>query len=624
MSFNQNNLANSSSPYLQQHKDNPVHWQEWSQESLDHAQNTNKPLFVSIGYATCHWCHVMAQEVFSNSDIATYLNQHFICIKVDKEQRPEIDAYAMAFLQETTGHSGWPLNIFLTPQCKPPQPNTFQPYTPQPQQSQLKPFCAFTYLPPSAFHETIRGIVEFYNHKQEKIKTYIPHAHHQPSTSQLPIQSFIDQFNPQTSSFASGPQFPPHCTLLFLLHYYEQTRHQELRTILLAILNKIATGGLHDHLQGGFFRYCIDESWTTPHFEKMLYDQAMLLWIYSLAFKIFAKEEYKTITQNILHCLEQTFTQGDLYYSGLDADTNHEEGKTYFWTPEEIATLLTPSQLIQFQQLYDLVDGHLIKKKFQFQPEIEAKLLNSRQRRPQPATDTKTLTSWNALLGIAFISCYRYTNNTLAKTKAHLVFNKLKTKHYTSTQLYHSSNHGQHQHGSFLEDYASFLLFTTYLAEEDETHIPLIKELVQKVQQFYDPKTKQWQEHHNTDFPSLHAQTYDHPLPSSSSLVHFALARADYFTNISNTTPTPPLPPIQYKSLLAHDFWNLATFFTQGNCHIIFAPHPIAWHQLPAFSLQVPSKQVQYCYHKECKQFPNVSELLGEVKKNQINSRKDS
>ncbi len=612
MNPDRNNLDKALSPYLQQHQDNPVHWQEWSEEVILHAQKTNKPLFVSIGYATCHWCHVLAAEAFSDPQTANFLNQHFVCIKVDREQRPDIDAYAMAFLQEIAGHGGWPLNIFLTPQ--------------------LQPFYAFTYLPIQrkgsmpGFLETIQGVSGFYNQNQAKIETYTPHSH--DDQSDLRDQPFIDEllhhFNPSTSSFSPGPQFPPHCTLLFLLHYYEQTKQPEIKKVIISLLEKMAVSGLHDHLQGGFFRYCVDESWTIPHFEKMLYDQAMSLWVYSVAYKIFGKKEYKLITEKILLCLEQTFTNGDLYYSGLDADTNHEEGTTYLWTREEIAKILDQSEHQQFLQIYDLVDGHLIKKKNMALPQIEAQLLSVRKRRAQPSTDTKVITSWNALLGIALITCYRMTGNTLAKTKARLLFDKLRAKHYTGAALYHSSNHGQHQTGNFLEDYAAFLLLTTYLAEEDAQLVGLVKELSEKVLLFYDAKTKQWVEHKNLDFHQIPAQTYDHPLPSSRSLVELALAHAAYFTDFANKTTLSPTLHLQYKSALAHDFWNLAAFFSLGGCHIVSTPHVVSWNQLPAFSMQIPAKKVQYCYNQQCQQFANVLDMLEEMKKNQMRVYKGS
>ena len=261
INFNKNNLDQAASLYLQQHKDNPIHWQEWSTEVLEHAKKNQKIILVSVGYAACHWCHVMAQEAFSNKEIALFLNQHFVCIKVDREQRPDIDHYMMNFMQETQGQGGWPLNVFLTPD--------------------QKPFLAVTYVPITdgyglpGFLDLLQHIQKSYQQQGPKIPTYHPHTHALELVEEQQLIEVIKNYF-TGAGFGAGPQFPPHNTLLFLLSWYEQHKDREIKDILEKILDVMAQGGLHDHLQGGFYRYCIDESWTIPHFEKMLYDQAKI------------------------------------------------------------------------------------------------------------------------------------------------------------------------------------------------------------------------------------------------------------------------------------------------------------------------------------------------------------
>src|SRR3989338_4098442 len=380
--FHQNNLIHSLSPYLQQHQNNPIHWQEWSKETLEYAKQNNKLLFVSVGYAACHWCHVMAAEAFEDKEIAEFLNQHFVSIKIDKEQRPDIDQYMMAFLIQQQGHGGWPLNVILTPDQKPMLAMTYVPITPK-------------YELPGLL-DILKDAIDLYARNMTSFESFIPDIFSDTDATSLTskelVQTIIYSFNNHTASFHPGPQFPPYNTLLFLLAYYEETKDIKVRNIIETILDTIALGGLHDHLQGGFYRYCVDEYWTTPHFEKMLYDQALLLWVFSIAYKLLKKEVYKEIAQNIIRCLEDTFEKDGLYFSGHDADTHHEEGITYLWTKKELEQCLSPEEYISFASVYMLeenFDGkiHLLKKDLSFLPEIERKLLLLRKKRQQPFVD---------------------------------------------------------------------------------------------------------------------------------------------------------------------------------------------------------------------------------------------
>ena len=591
INFDKNNLDNASSPYLQQHKDNPIHWQEWSKEVLAYAKKNNKILFVSSGYATCHWCHVMAKEAFSDQEIAKYLNEYFVCIKIDREQRLDIDKYLMNFCQETQGQGGWPLNVFLTPD--------------------VRPFLAITYVPINpryglpGFLDLVQSVKQTYSKHDQTVPVYNPplSQEHDVEEQEL-IHTIKTTFT--GCGFGAGAQFPPHNILLFLLHYYEKSRDTEVKMILEKILEMIAMRGLHDHLQGGFYRYCVDESWTIPHFEKMLYDQAMLLWIYSLAYKVLHKPSYNIITDNIISCLEQTFS-GTLYYSGHDADTDHHEGATYIWSNDELQQALTAEEFSQLADLYHLdknFDGiHLVKKRIAFLPEIELKLLRVRKQRAQPFTDRKFITSWNALLCIALLINYRYTQNHRAKIKAKLLFKSILQEHYLDGVLHHSSYHGKLQSGEFLEDYAAMLLCATYLYEETGEHKDLIEMWSKRLNDFYE---KNWMESKTADFKSFPAQTYDHPMPSSASLATMAKLRAAIILGKDDI-------PFSYKQALHYDFFNLTVSLSQGHWHIIHTPHKIEWKHLPANVMQLYDSKIQDCYLHQCKEFKNVTDLLGSL-----------
>jgi len=261
-----NNLDRSDSPYLRQHRDNPVWWQEWGGDVLQEAIQKNKPLFVSVGYSTCHWCHVMAAEAFTDPVTAEFLNHNFICIKIDRETRPDIDQYLMHFIQAQSGSGGWPLNVFLTPD--------------------QRPVFALTYAPASA--DSQRGmqpllmiaekVLEYINAHGAEIEPF--HFSAETPAAARPdtlIAELLSGHDPLYGGFGMGQKFPPHSTLLYMLYYLSIEKHPELEKVCRLTLDSMRRGGLHDHLQGGIFRYCVDRQWTIPHFEKMLYDQPLTL-----------------------------------------------------------------------------------------------------------------------------------------------------------------------------------------------------------------------------------------------------------------------------------------------------------------------------------------------------------
>ncbi|MBI3033391.1 thioredoxin domain-containing protein [Candidatus Woesearchaeota archaeon] len=594
LNLQRNNLDKAASPYLQQHKDNPIYWQEWSKEVLKAAKTQNKPILASVGYATCHWCHVMAKESFSNEAIAEYLNHYYISIKIDREQRPDIDNYCMSFIQTVQGQGGWPLNVIFTPD--------------------LKPLFAVTYVPAEpkygmpGFLSLLQQVKKAYDKHQATMAAFTPlHPHHQSIDDDSMIKIIQESFDKMYGGFGHGMKFPPHNTLLFLLSYYEKTRDNNVKEIIEKTLDSMAVSGLQDHLQGGFFRYCTDQTWSIPHFEKMLYDQAMLLWCYSAAFKLFKKPFYKMVVKKIMMCLEETFENNNLYYAAHDADTDHEEGKTYLWGYDELKQLLNKDEFREFTAVYDISEqsnfeekNHLIKKQSKFLPDIEQKLLDIRKQRPQPFTDKKIITSWNALLGIALIQAWRCCQDRTAKQKAEKLFKALVNKHYNKEELIHTSLGDSLQPHEFLEDYGALLLLTTYLYEETGNYKQLLKQLYKQLEQF--KRQDHWIESITDDFKEIPAHQFDHPYPSSASLAEAALLRTNLLLNKEHTT-------LEYRSPFEYDFYNLLAFITQGNIPIIHLPYRLDWQQVSYNTLQVKSEQIQYCYERKCFSYNSLDDL---------------
>jgi len=603
INFARNNLDKSSSQYLKQHKDNPIHWQEWNKDVLEYAQKEDKLLFVSVGYSTCHWCHVMAKETFSDRKAADFLNQHFVAIKVDREQRPDIDAYFMNFLVSTQGNGGWPMNVFLTPEGK--------------------PFFAGTYIPaqPSfgrpGFTQVLERVYEWYRKNSSQIQPFTFSKEQEAKVDDLNtlLEIIKRGFDREYGGFGFNMKFPPYNTLIFLINYLEGNPSDEIKQIITQTLDQMAKSGLYDHLQGGFFRYSVDREWRIPHFEKMLYDQAMLMWTYSLAFQVFKKNLYKKIVEGIERCLENVFLNGDVYYSATDADTNHKEGATYLWNVQELQQILSKTEWEEFAKVYDLseknyLDGklHLVKKTATFLPEIEQKLLTVRNKRPQPDTDKKIITSWNSLLGIAFLLASRYLNDKSYKDKGLKLYQKLLSKHWDGQRLTHSLVDESLQKEGFLEDYSAFLLLSTYMYEEAFEEKSLILELKKKVLSFL--KENRWMESiQSTDFQAVEASQFDHPTPSSISLTEEALRRTAIILGDNNKRD------LHYQTSLSSDFYNLVVYYILGNFHEIHSKEKINYISLPLNAIQLKSNKYQDCFHMTCQQFRTQNDLLEFLKK---------
>jgi len=466
-----NRLAKEKSPYLLQHKENPVNWYPWGGEAFQRARQEDKPVFLSIGYSTCHWCHVMAHESFEDERIAEILNRDFISIKVDREERPDIDAVYMSVCQAVTGSGGWPLTIFLTPE--------------------QKPFFAGTYFPKEGRYgqfglaELLERVAYLWKHERQALLRTgndITGAINQSrmDSRQKPDRMIVEtaysqllrRFDQEWGGFGTAPKFPTPHNLLFLLRYANAMQESDALKMAAATLEAMARGGIHDHIGGGFSRYSTDEKWLVPHFEKMLYDNALLLMTYVTAYQYTKKEYFADVACRTADYIlrELTDKQGG-FYCGQDADSEGVEGKYYVFTPEEVKTVLEERDGAEFCRLYDITDsgnfegksipnrinatGHGWNRK---DPRLQ-KLYDHRLQRTQLHKDDKVLLSWNGWAIIALARAARalgekgYLDGAV---KAHQFIRREMTDE--NDRLYLRWRDGEAANAGQLDDYAVYAL----------------------------------------------------------------------------------------------------------------------------------------------------------------------
>jgi len=586
LDIQRNNLDISSSPYLRQHAKNPIWWQEWSSEVIEEATRENKLLFVSVGYATCHWCHVMAADAFSDRVIADYLNQHFICIKVDRETRPDIDQFLMHFITAQNGSGGWPLNVFLTPD--------------------IHPIFALTYAPGhgsgsiSPFLDITKKVYDYYINHRDKILPF--QAVEKPPSiieEKMIIKELLTYFDSVDGGFGRGQKFPPHTTLLYLLYLLCVEKNDNIQKMCGITLDAMRLGGLNDHLQGGIFRYCVDKKWTIPHFEKMLYDQAMALWCYALAYRVMDKKAYKAMAENILRCLEECFKDNGLYISAYDADTEHIEGATYIWRYDELKEFLSAEEFHRLSESYFIFpEGnfngaiHLIRKNDLPLRDIEEKLLVIRNQRIQPDKDNKILCGINALVAIAILQAARFLEKPKLEARAVQIIKSLMARFWDGKTLAHSLSNGIIQKQNFLFDGACMLIAITMLNENDESwYIPMcaMSEYVKSFQE-----GEKWVESRSEDFQTIYASWLDHPIPSSVSLAEMGLTRAVLLNGKGFRGEV-------YRQPYHADFFNLAVMLRNGLFHLFTTKKGVNWNKLPPNSLQMRGEPQTDCYRGVCR-----------------------
>jgi uncharacterized protein YyaL (SSP411 family) len=517
-----NQLANSTSPYLLQHADNPVDWYPWENEALEKARREDKPIFLSIGYAACHWCHVMAHESFEDAETAQIMNDHFVCIKVDREERPDLDSIYMQATMTMTGSGGWPMSVFLTPD--------------------LRPFYAGTYFPPirrynmPSFKEVLLSIARAWREEREEIyrvgeqlAQHLQQAMQQVGQSQAGLSredltgvetSLTDAYDWSFGGWGSAPKFPQPMTIEYLLRRAsgDSPQSEGSRKAAIHALNAMARGGMYDVVGGGFSRYSTDHFWRVPHFEKMLYDNAQLSLAYLHAWLITREPFFKRIVVESLDFLlrEMTHPAGG-FYSSLDADSEGEEGKFYVWRKDEIQQTLSDDSDFEFfvaaygitdngnwegkTVLQRALDDSSLAVRFQQDPEqvaanladCHSRLLTARGKRIRPATDDKVLTAWNALALRAFAEAARFLDDE--KTSEYLqaaIHNAdfLLSSLRPDGRLRRAWRNGTASQEVFLEDYAALIiaLIELYQSDFNVRWFVTARELAEEmIKQFSDP-----------------------------------------------------------------------------------------------------------------------------------------
>jgi len=506
-----NQLIHESSPYLLQHAHNPVNWYPWGQEALDKARLENKLIIISIGYAACHWCHVMEHESFENEAVARYMNEHFVCIKVDREERPDIDQVYMNAVQLVTGRGGWPLNCIALPDGRPVYGGTYFP--PEQWLEVLSKVSAFVKDHPDKAEQQAKALTEGV---QSSEQIYLNTEEPEFSIKDLDelFATWKSHLDYTQGGHKGAPKFPLPVGFQFLLQYHYLTENADALKAVILSLNKMAGGGIYDQIGGGFARYSVDAQWKAPHFEKMLYDNAQLVSLYASAYQHSNDPEYQMIVSETLDFIKRELSsETGGFYSSLDADSEGEEGKYYVWTRDELQQILGKEAdlIIEYYNVEEkgnwehgqnilLKSGNdkRIAKKYEItgselsQSILEAKeiLLKERMKRIPPGLDDKIITSWNALMLKAFVDAYAVFDETayldIALTNAKFISTRIKQADH---RLYRSYKNGKATTNAFLDDYAFTIaaFISLYQATFDEKWLEEAKQLADyAIAHFYD------------------------------------------------------------------------------------------------------------------------------------------
>lgn len=496
-----NRLQYEKSPYLLQHKDNPVNWHAWGEEAFKLSREKNKPIFLSIGYSTCHWCHVMAHESFENAEVAAILNEYFIPVKVDREERPDVDEIYMAAIHAMGQRGGWPLSMFLT--------------------TDLKPFYGGTYWPRDQFLIILEKLALVWKEQPEKIfgsgdqilesvkaqkNVELGHADLSEKIFQEFYRYSSATFDRYWGGFGHAPKFPHTMQLALLLRIYRRTQETHALKMVTHSLEQMARGGIYDHVGGGFARYSTDERWLIPHFEKMLYDNALLVKIYLEAYQVTKNESFAQIAEECLDYIlrDMTHPEGG-FYSAEDADSEGEEGKFYVWTFEELKSALTNEEFEALQKTFDIkINGNFEhhtnnlalrndiswadRKHPLIQSSLE-KLFKIREKRIRPHLDDKILTSWNGLMISAMALGYQILKKDKyleAALKAY-TFILNQSGLYQNEKLFARYRDGESRFSAYLDDYAYLIqgILDLYECNFDTTLLKQALELQKKQDELF-------------------------------------------------------------------------------------------------------------------------------------------
>jgi len=554
-----NDLINETSPYLLQHAHNPVNWVAWNDESLAHAKKEQKLMLISIGYSACHWCHVMEHESFEDSTVAAFMNEHFVCIKVDREERPDVDQVYMNAVQLMTGRGGWPLNCFALPDGR--------------------PLYGGTYFPKEQWLDVLQRVASLWESDREKALEYATNLtqgikqseliQKSSNTSKIAVdeiselvKNWSSEFDNREGGLNRAPKFPLPNNYEFLLRFAFLNKDEDVQKHVDLTLQKMAFGGIYDQIGGGFARYSVDGVWKVPHFEKMLYDNAQLVSLYSEAYQATKNPLYKEIVEETLEFIEREMTSSEgAFYSALDADSEGEEGKFYVWKEDELKSVLGDDfewvkdyyninqkgfwEHDNYILLRDKTDEDFAKQKGWSTDElkakvadVKAKLLAERSKRIRPGLDDKQLTSWNALMLKGYADAYRvFGTEEYLKTALKSADFILKTQRKEDDGLWHSHKEGRSTINGFLEDYCFSVeaLISLYQATFDRKWLDEAEALAKyAIQHFHDAESGMFYFNSNSDAQLIarKMELTDNVIPASnSSMVKGLFLLGHYFDN---------------------------------------------------------------------------------------------
>lgn len=538
-----NRLKNESSPYLLQHADNPVDWYPWGEEAFQKAEREDKPVFLSIGYSTCHWCHVMAHESFEDDKIAKMLNTHFVCIKVDREERPDIDSVYMSVCQMLTGSGGWPMSIFMT--------------------AGQTPFFAGTYFPPAShygmmgFYDLLAAIVDKWKNDKERLLESANHilAHINSDTKKTEVFENIDigllnkaakifsqSFDARYGGFGAAPKFPTPHNLIFLALYAKIKKEKTVFEQVRLTLEKMRRGGIFDHIGYGFSRYSTDKYYLVPHFEKMLYDNALLMMAYCVGYKASGEKVFlDTAVKTAEYILREMTSPDGGFYSAQDADSEGKEGKFYVFGYEEVLKVLgrergeqfckhfgiTPAGNFERKNIPNLLNGNEIADDFDKE---KRQLYDYRKSRMQLHLDDKILTSWNALMICAMTMLFKATGKRDYLLAAENAYQFIEEKLTDGNILYVSCRGKRRSVKGFLEEYAYYTaaLISLYEVTAKPAYLERAEQICGEAgRQFADEECGGCFLYgmENTSLITRPKETYDGALPSGNSVMAYCLVR---------------------------------------------------------------------------------------------------
>lgn len=597
-----NELHLETSPYLLQHASNPVHWKAWNTNSLATAKKENKLIIISIGYSACHWCHVMEHESFENEEVASTMNAHFVCIKIDREERPDIDAVYMKAVQIMTGQGGWPMNVVTLPDGR--------------------PIWGGTYFRKNDWINSLERLQEIYVQNPETILDYAEKLNDGLQSMSIIskndsesdfnfeilenlVEKWQKSFDWDFGGMARAPKFMMPTNYVFLLRYGYQTKNQKLLDFVNLTLTKMAFGGLFDTIDGGFSRYSVDMKWHVPHFEKMLYDNGQLVSLYANAYKLTGNKLYKEVIEKTLKFVEKEWlTKEGSFYSALDADSlnteNHlEEGAFYVWTKKELQKVLKDDfelfstvfnvnefgfwehdnyVLIQNQSLEEIskqqnISIETLEEKKKCWEQI---LYTEREKRSKPRLDDKCLTSWNAIMLKGFVEAFKVIGTQsyleIALQNANFIINKIWC---SEGNLKHSYKDGKATINGFLEDYAHVIeaFIALYEVTFDEKWLQNAKQLTDYTfDNFYDEKAQffSFTSHKDEALIVSHFEVEDNVIPASNSVMADALFKLSiyfnnrYYEKVCQQMLQNIIPTVDYPSAFSN-WLNVLLHFSEQN-----------------------------------------------------------